>query len=271
MKKKYCLLIFLLALIIPGFVLNAVVVSSAGRQNVNETIRGNSISYTFDVPLHWQTHMDVNLSVFVSHPNIVERLVFYYNPSSTSFSSAVILELAVFTRDRWNDDLGYTMLTETDTHIFAIRPAASNPFVFGSDRLIFNNLLREASNPAFLINYISVPQGSDTIVRNTVSVNGVRMNAPSHTNALRVVSVPLRETAEALGYSVDWDAATGNISISSGTFHTTIGRNISTRQRHNIVNVNGVSYVSTMFFLQVLGCNVEIDEHSNVRITRTSG
>ena len=208
-------------------------------------------------------------SVYVTSPdNIAERIVFHYDPASAGFSSTVLLELVVFIRGYWDESSDYIMFAESYSHIFTIRPAQRNPFVFGTDRLIFDGLLREASNPAFMANYISVPIGRGTIVRNTVSVNGVRMSSPSHTNPFRVVSVPLREVAEALGYSVVWDPATGNVTVSSGTFHTTLGRDIHLAQRHNFINLNGISYVSTMFFLQVMGCNVEIDEHSNVRITR---
>jgi len=267
MKKKFCLLLAIVLLFVPEFTTQATVVSTAGWQDVNETIRG-FIGYTFDVPMHWRTRISVNLIFYATHPSAVERMVFHYNPTSASFSSAVLFELVVFAREHWDENEGHIFLTEMDDYVFAVRPAANNPFVFGSDRLIFNNLLREASNPAFLINYISVPQGSDSVVRNTVSVNGVRMNAPSHTNSLRVVFVPLRETAEALGYTIGWDSETASVTVSSSVFHTTLGRGTGSAQRHNIINLNGVSYVSTMFFLQVLGCNVEIDEFSNVRITR---
>ena len=261
-------LLFFSMFIFTSLSAHAVVVGRAGRQNVDETIMGHSVSYTFDVPMHWRAHMDVDRVVFVNDPYVAERLVFRFNPSSASLSSTIILELSIFFREQWSEESDHIMIIETDSYVFAIRPAQNNPFAFGSDRLIFNRFLREALNPSFLRSYISVPVGSDTVVRNTVSVNGVRMNAPSHTNPLRVVFVPLRETAEALGYRIGWDAATGRISISSDTFHTTLGGNTGAPQRHNVINLNGVSYVSTMFFLQVLGCNVEIDEHSNVRITR---
>ena len=267
MKKKCCLLLVIVLLFAPGFTSQATVVSTAGWQDVEQTITG-FIGYTFDVPMHWRTRISVNLIFYATHPTAVERIVFHYNPTSASFSSAILFELVAFARSHWDKSSDYIFLTEMDDYVFAIRPAANNPFVFGSDRLIFSNMLREASNPAFLINYISVPQGSDTVVRNTVSVNGVRMNAPTHTNSLRVVFVPLRETAEALGYTIGWDADTASVTVSSGTFHTMLGRGAGSSARHNVINLNGVSYVSTMFFLQALGCNVEIDEFSNVRITR---
>jgi len=266
MKKKFFLLLLIFLLAAPNFTFHAVIGSTAGWQNVNRTIEGFHIHYTFDVPVNWRARVTVNRVVYVQHPQLVERLVFHYNPSSVSLSSTVLFEVLIFMRKQWNENLNYITLVEMDDYVFAIRPAAANPFVFGSDRLMFNSMLREASNPAFLINYISVPIGSDTVVRNVVSVNGVRMNSPSHTNALRVVFVPLREVAESLGYSVGWDAASGNVRIDSGTFHTTLVTGVG--QRHNLLNLDGVSYVSTMFFLQVMGCNVEIDEFSNVRITR---
>jgi len=269
MKKKCCLVLFVLLLIAPSFALNATVVSSAGWQNVNQTIVGITTGYTFDVPMHWRTHISVNRVFFAAHSEgLVEQLIFHYNSSSSSPSSAPLLELAIFRQESWNDNAGFILLTETNDHVYALRPATNNPYVFGTDRLMFSNFLREASNPTFMINYISVPVGSDTVVRNTVSVNGVRMNAPSYVNALRVVNVPLREVAEALGYTVGWDATTNRASISSETFHTTIGQHTATGHRHSITNLSGISYVSTMFLLQVMGCNVEIDEFGNVRITK---
>lgn len=271
MKKKCFLLIafFLFAALNMPLTAFAITRSSAGWQDVNRPI-GDPTIYTLDVPMNWRRHVSAIRIDYVTHPeNIAERVIFHYNPASASLSSAVLLEFVVFARGYWNENSDHIMVTDSYSHIFTIRPAQNNPYVFGSDRLIFDSLLREASNPAFLANYISVPIGRDAVVRNTVSVNGVRMNSPSHTNVFRVVSVPLREVAEALGYRVVWDSATGNVTVSSGTFHTTLGGNINVAQRHNITNINGISYVSTMFFLQVMGCNVEIDEHNNVRITRT--
>ena len=247
---------------------SAINVSSVAPVDVTQQIRGRSPAYTLDLPLAWRRHLVGERERFSNPTAIVERLVFKYRPSNPAIPPALFLEVAVFIRTEWRESLGYTRLTETDDHVFAIRAAASNPFVFGADRLIFDNMLRDASNPAFMLSYISVPLSGETVIRNTVSVNGKRMSAPSITSAFRVVSVPLREVSEALGYIVVWDENTQNITISSETFSTTLGTDARVTWRHNITNVNGISYVPTMFFLQALQSNVEIDEHSNVRITR---
>lgn len=268
MKKVCCLLMSVFLVLTSSQPLSAATISSAIRLDVNQQIRGHAATYTLDIPLSWRRHVVVYRDSFLNHPAIVERLVFFYDPASVTLSRAELLTLSIFDREHWNENSGYTRLVDTYNHVFAIRIPQSNPFVFGSDRLIFDTLLRDASNAAFLRDYISVPIGADTVIRNTVSVNGKRMPAPSSTNSFRVVLVPLRATAEALGYTVGWDAAAGSVSVSSGTFHTTLGGSTNSGQRHNIVNIDGLSYISTMFFLQVLGCNVEIDEHSNVRISR---
>ena|GEM_PF-5412624 len=271
--KKIC---FMLAFLLIFQVFTLVVVdataittvSSAYPLDVNQQIRGRVVNFTLDVPSAWRRHVEVQREFFQNPQPILERLIFHYRPANIAASRALLLEIAVFNRDDWQDNLGYTRLTETDNHVYAIRVATSNPFVFGADRLLFDNMIRDASNPAFLMDYMSVPRGGDMVVRNTVSVNGKRMSSPTFTTAQRVVFVPIREVAEALGYTVGWDTATSSVTISSGTFFTTLTRDATIRQRHNIINIDGISYVSTMFFLQVMQCNVEIDEHSNVRINR---
>ena len=271
MKKTCFILAFVFIFQILSIIIvsaTAATVSSAYPLDVNQQIRGRVAPFTLDVPLAWRRHIEVQREFFQNPQPILERIMFHYRPSDLSASRTLLLEIAVFNRDDWRENLGYTRLTETDNHVLALRTAPSNPFVFGADRLLFDNMLRDASNPAFLISYISVPAGGDTVVRNTVSVNGKRMSSPSVMNTLRVVFVPVREVAESLGYTVNWDSASGNITISSGTFFTTLVRDTNIRQRHHIVNIDGISYVSTMFFLQVMQCNVEIDEHSNVRISR---
>jgi len=243
-------------------------VSSAYPLDVNLQIRGRFAPFTLDVPLAWRRNVEVQRELFQSPHPILERIIFHYRPTNLTASRTVLLELAVFNSGASWEYFGFARLTETDNHVIAFKPADVNPFVFGADRLLFDNMLRDVSSHAFLMDYISVPTSGDTVVRNTVSVNGKRIEASSITNALRVVLVPVREVAESLGYTVAWDSRTGNVIISSETFLTTLFRDVEVRQRHNVVNINGISYASTMFFLQVMQCNVEIDEHSNVRISR---
>jgi len=270
MKKNFCLIIVVLLFCFFPLSVGAssVNVSSVAPVDVDAAISGRAAAYNFDMPLAWRRHVSAQRELFLNPASIVERLIFYFNPTSVTASEAMIFEIAVVIRDEWRESLGYVKLTESDDYVFALRAASSNPYVFGSDRLVFDNILRDASDPVFLMSYISVPVRGDTVVRSTVSVNGKRMNYPSVTSNFRVVSVPLREVAEALGYTVGWDAASASITISSGTFFTTLGREVNIAGRHNVTNVDGISYISTMFFLQTLQCNVEIDEFSNVRIIR---
>ena len=269
--KKACLMMMAMIMVLTSLNITfagSIEVVDVKVLNVNTQVRGSVVEYTLDVPASWRKYIYLERELPSNSTKIVEKIVFYYLPMSASSSKSVFMELAVFNKGGWDTDSGYTKLAESEKYVFAYKTAAKNPYVFGSDRLIFDNMLREASKASFIKDYVSFPIEKDDFVKFTISVNGKRMASPSFANALKVVYVPVREVCHELGYSVVWNAEDATVSISSGSFYTLLGREINVKQKYNIINMNGKSYVSTMFFLQVLKCNVEIDQYSNVRISK---
>jgi len=236
--------------------------------DANAQVKGSIVEYTLDVPTSWRKYIYMERELPSNSKKIVEKIVLYYLPMNATSSKSVLMELALFDKDGGAIDSGYTKIYESDKYIYAYKAAAKNPYVFGSDRLIFDNMLKEASKAGYIKDYISFPTEKDTVIKFTVSVNGKRIPSPSLANALKVVYVPVREACQELGYSVGWNAEDSTVSISSGSFYTSLSKEINGSQKYNIVTINGKSYVSTMFFLQVLKCSVEIDQYNNVRITK---
>ena len=270
--KKACLILTVMLVFLTSFntvfATGLVEVVDVKVMDVNSQVKGSVVEYILDVPASWKKYIYMEKEITSNNKSIVEKLVLYYSPLSAASSKSVLMELAVFNKDGWSADLGYTKLSESEKYVFAYKVVTKNPYIFGSDRLIFDNMFKEASKAGFIKDYVSFPAEKDSFVKFTVSVNGKRMASPSFANSLRVVYVPVREVCQELGYSVAWNAKDSTVSIYNGSFYTTLGREINARQKYNIITLDGKSYVSTMFFLQALKCSVEIDQYSNVRISK---
>lgn len=88
--------------------------------------------------------------------------------------------------------------------------------------------------------------------------------------------VPLRFTAESLGYTVSWNAADKTVDVSKGFTKASLVTGINAYQAPDgkIVEleeaptlIDSVLYVPTSFFSEILGLNVEIDENGEALIT----
>jgi len=272
--KKACLIMVVIMVFLTSFTntnvfaTGLVEVVDVKVMDVNSQINGSVVEYILDVPASWRKYIYMEKEVQSNSKTIVEKLVLYYLPTSATSSKSVFMELAVFNKSGWTTDVGYTKLSESEKYVFAYKLAVKNPYVFGSDRLIFDNMFKEASKAGFIKDYVSFPTEKDSFVKFTVSVNGKRIASQSYTNALRAVYVPVREVCQELGYSVVWNATDSTVSIYNGSFYITLGKEITSKQKYNIITIGGKSYVSTMFILQALKCSVEIDQYSNVRISR---
>ena len=269
--RKACLIILTMIISLSSFSMafaGSIEVVDVKTMNVEAQIKGTIVEYTLDVPSSWKKYVYVEKETSSNSKRIVEKIVFYYKPMSATASKTLLMELAVFKKEGWSTDLGYTKISENEKYVLAFKPDTKNPYVFGSDRLIFDTMAKDASRAAFIKDYVSFPTAKDDYVKFTISVNGKRIASPSVANALKVVYLPIREVCQELGYSVVWHAADDTVSISSGSFYTVLGKEINVKQKYNIFIIDGKSYVSTMFFLQVLKCSVEIDQYNNVRISK---
>jgi len=269
--KKACLIIISMMIFLTSFnnvFAGSIEVVDVKVMDVNSQIKGAVVEYILEVPSSWKKYVYIEREVPSGGKKIVEKLVFYYLPMSANSSKSVFMEMVVFEKESFAGESDYTKLVESDKYVFAYKMASKNPYVFGSDRLIFDNMLREAAKASFIKDYVVFPTDKDSFVKFTVSVNGKKMASPSFANSLKVVYVPVREVCQELGHSVVWNAKDSSVSIYNGSFYTTLSRDTNVKQKYNIVMINGKSYVSTMFFLQVLKCSVEIDQYNNVRISK---
>lgn len=94
-----------------------------------------------------------------------------------------------------------------------------------------------------------------------------------------VKMVPLRSTAEALGYKISFNASSNKITISKGNFSSaiTIGRNsyskgnTSPKQLEFAPEIrNGYTYVPISFFGEILGLLFSVDNSNNVVVSQYS-
>lgn len=109
-----------------------------------------------------------------------------------------------------------------------------------------------------------------------VFVNPMNYYAKSGYN---VKMVPLRSTAEALGYKLSFNSATNKITVSKGNFSSTItvGRNsyskgnTSPKQLEFAPEIrNGYTYVPISYFGEILDLLFSVDNNNNVVISQYS-
>ena len=74
-----------------------------------------------------------------------------------------------------------------------------------------------------------------------------------------IMYIPLRLTAEAMGYQVNWDAETGAVTLTDGTKVTEV-------RSSDIKEINGVSLVASDWFNQNLGLSANVYENGIVII-----
>jgi len=234
-------------------------------------IAGEKASYYFAIPSYWVGKVNVERAKLPAKSLHIEQLNFFYCGGPFAGKPLPMMKLYVYNRADWKDDFPQRLVMKAKNYYFAADIIAVDKKVFTSeyDRLAFEKCFAEINTPFRVKSLLEMPSGQEELYENTVFVNGDELE----TKTLAIGSlclVPLRETAEALGFKVDWIQKESAVQLSDGKTRDKfrISGNMETDERGFRVRlVDGRTYVSTAYFFKVLGKSIDTDRMNNVYIS----
>ena len=231
---------------------------SSGRVN------GERVGYALRLPTLWRGyHVSADRESARPGGAILERVNFYYIPQDRTARRVFLMSIYVYDRRFWRSSMVPERIVETQDFVFASTHARNVNFTNATDQAIFNRFMQDATDLEFLASMIIIPENQTIIPNNTVTVNGRLLNARTVRDSRNRILIPVREAAEALGYRVTWLEADRAVSFARPGFYyllTPIGGG------HVPIHLSGRVYVPSIFFIQIFGANVEIDDNDNVFI-----
>ncbi len=241
--------------------------SSVNRLDLKKgKIVGRKAPYTLILPSLWSGYLIGEYEQNNDSKGLVEKINFYYEPLDKLTKPVYFLSFHVYDNKYWRESGKMRKLKETEDHVFAVSCAEDNPLKGVTDMRLFDTLLTNAKNDDLLKRMISLPDGVKVITRNTVSVNDKAIAPKTVLGSDGVLYLPLRATCESLGYLVGWEAKDNLVLLIKGDFSYYLSTK-KLNKNYKILVADGSTYVSSYFFIKVLGLNVEIDKNNNAFIT----
>ncbi len=225
-------------------------------------IIGKNGDYYFKIPVSWDGYIYASRDKTDNY-DYFDKIDFYYKHKDVGNKDLLFLSLYVYYKENYGKH-GYTNQTkilETEKYVFTTSAYMSNPYSSVNDRIIFSRFLIELGTPNFISNKIYVSaQQNDVVQSGTLTVNG-RTSSIKPIVSKNVIYLPLRETADKLGYSTKWVPSTKTVVLTKGSKTASIQTTKS-----NVINKKGTIYVPISFFMQTLKCSVDVDSRNNIRI-----
>jgi len=238
-------------------------------------IAGVGAEYTFVMPKSWQNG---SVTVKRERPNrnsqLVDNLIFEYIPIDRISMPSVFATLYVYENQADFTPPGARKILETDKYIFMFESPSHNNFTDSADQLIFGQYLLTAASDPMMANQIEVPPAQRRIPNNTITVNGRLLRNQALRSEGGTIYIPIRETCNALGYSVSWNAASREVTIHSSDRRHAIPINLSPTLGQNFYStiiIDNRAYITSGFFMRALNASIEIDGRNNVVIIAAMG
>jgi len=244
-------------------------ISSVTRLDLSEgKIYGDKAAYTLNIPQIWAGYLIADREKLINSPNLLEKINFYYQPQANYSKPVFLMSFLVYTNAGWSDRSGYTKILTSKNNVFADQVTSYNPFANTTDRALFARFITDASDADFMYKMISLPANNKEVAYNRIRVNGNLVKGASAFSEDGVSYIPVRRVCEFMGYKVSWAADTRAVIISGKGLYVVFLTNATRLNQGFVVKmVGGVTYVSSMFFVQNLNSSLEIDENNNVLIT----
>ncbi len=276
MTKQTSMLILVL-LIVTFFSQNAfayVDVSSVTRLDLSkERIAGKTVPYHIQLSKLWTSYLIADREHVNGKNGILEKINFYYVAQGDVVSKpSLFLSFYVYDKNYWSERSVHRKLVQTEEHVFAINSTNYNHFTNSTDKAIFERLLEEANDDEYMRNSLAFPEGTKIVTSNTIIVSGKTINEQCFTGENGAIYIPVRSVCIELGYTVDWLPNEKIVTVSKKTdkedyYYLLTTQDNRKHQGFEAVIAENKTYVSTMFFIHVIGVNVSIDENNNVYIT----
>ncbi len=229
------------------------------KVNISDNlVYGKNNIYTFTIPQSWDNYVYVERDVTVNK-SYIDKLDFYYIPRDYGNKSVKFMSLYTYEKPDYNYDKNEVLTT--DDYVFATdNNSIVNPYSSLNDKALFSRFISEAQSDSFISSKINVIDNKAISTNNTLIVNGLKTkNKPiTYDN---VTYLPVRETAELLGYNVTWVANTKTIVLKKGKTNI----NIPT-QNAKLINKKGTIYLPISTFMKYLDISVNIDANNVITI-----
>lgn len=233
----------------------------------NGTIKGEKAEYTFVMP------KDATARDFITAERVtledttkaLEKLDFYCASYSQKYKPALLMSLYIFDKAQWDESYSLKKIMKSRNYVFAVYIEETIPFTQAQDRAFYIYCKNIISNLDNIKKSIIVPKYEMNEYELTVFVNAKPLPDP-----VKIIDgvfyVPLRQVCEAMNYKVTWNAKTNTVEISKQAFYSSFSlvNGVYYGRGYKVMIIDGRCYAPTMYFMQVLGKNIEIDESDNV-------
>lgn len=260
MKNKNKFLKIILLSIIFSMLSTTFIYASSNLDLSSGKVIGSDSKYYFEIPNSWQNNIYVKRD-YTEGNDYFDKLDFYYKHKDIGNKDMRYLNLYAYDIGSYRGYKNQDIILVTDKYVFTVTKYLVNPYSSTNDRIAFSGFVKELGTSNFISDRIFVPTDKNPMQSGTLSVNG-KMTLKMPIIEKGEVYLPLRESAEKLGYSVSWIANTKMVLLTRADNSVTISTN-SVKKK----NIDGSMYLPIKFFMKTLGCNVDIDSKNNITLT----
>lgn len=220
--------------------------------------------FYFYIPLSWRDYIEVYKETDLDNDGIV-ALHFYYTPVSEDEVEKEFFTLYAFKKEDYKQSFGLNFIAEMGEYTFASEENLDNTYNNSIDKIIFNRFISELNNDDFIEKKLYVVSNdSENSKYNNIYVNDVKIENQSYVSSQDIVYLPIREIAEMVGYSVEWNDQYKRILLKKGDTMEAIY--LRSNDTYKPLLVEGKTYMPSMYYVQFLGLDVNIDSKKNVKI-----
>ncbi len=227
-------------------------------------IDGTAADYSFYIPLSWKDYITISQNTNLDNGSL-EALDFYYVPNDKSQENKLFFSLYVYDSNNYRNSSNFEYITEKNGYTFVSKKYLDNNYSNAIDNIIFSRFSSELSNKDFISKKINVSSNhAPKETYNNIYINNKKLNNNSFVSSTDITYLPVREICELLGYSVIWNGNNKSVSIKKDDTLEVIF--LRTKNTYTPVVIEGNVYMPTMYYVNFLGLNVNIDSKSNVNI-----
>ncbi len=220
--------------------------------------------YYFYIPISWRDYIVVTKNSNLPNGS-KEALNFYYEPHNADDDLKLFYILYIFKTDNYLNSLDYNFVAEIGDYTFASSQFFNNEYTNNTDIIIFNRFISELSSSQFIAKNIHVlSEEASESKFNNIYLNDVKMEKQSYVSSQDIVYLPIRDICEALGYEVTWNDEHKRIFLKKGDMLEVIY--LLSNDTYKPLLINGSTYMPSMYYVQFLGLDVNIDSRKNVKI-----
>ncbi len=227
-------------------------------------IEGMEADYYFYIPISWKDYITVERNTNLKN-GAIENLNFYYNPNDKSQSSYLFYSMYIFETKNYNPSKSFNFVIEDNGYTFVSEEFLDYNSTNYIDSIIFSRFTSELSNRDFITNKVDITaKNTSNGQYNNVYVNDNKLKNTSFVSSNDITYLPIREICELLNFDVNWSNANKSIIIKNNDITDVIY--LRSKNTYTPVVIDGNVYMPSMYFVNFLGLNVNIDSKSNVRV-----